>query len=110
MSESSNTSWWQLALVLLKLALVLLVVGGGLTSFLLVANYPMYLSDVGNQQACEMAYGPNATYVGDTWGGVDRQGALCQTEDGIKIAESQTAPMNQDTATDYLAAVANGEA
>lgn len=82
----------------------------GILGLLLLGGYPTYLSDVGNQHACETTFGENATYVGKTGAGYTTQrGALCQTNDGLRIIESQTAPMNWDTFNGYLSGVFDGE-
>lgn len=103
MSDESEVSWWAFPLLMVFAATVLF-------SILLIGNYPMYLSEVGNQQACEDAYGPSAVYVGDTGAGfANNKGALCQTDDGLKIVKRQSAPMNLKTFNAYLHAVAQGE-
>jgi hypothetical protein len=89
--------------------LVVLVFSVGMGAMLAVANYPTYLSEVGNQNACEEAYGPDAAYVGDTGAGMSQDGALCQTDGGLKIVEGQTAPANWETATSYLDAIVSME-
>ncbi|SNZ06123.1 hypothetical protein SAMN06269185_1057 [Natronoarchaeum philippinense] len=79
-------------------------------AMLTVVGYPSYLSEVGNQQACEEAYGENATYIGDTGAGFEFDGALCKTDDGLHIVESQNAPVSIETFTNYLSAGLDGEA
>lgn len=93
----------------LSLAAVMVIGVSGLMSIVIVGSYPTYLADKGNQNACEDAFGPDATYVGTTGAGMEQKGALCQTNDGLKVVESQMAPMNFQTTKDYLTAVINGE-
>lgn len=104
MSESGDgggsAASFKLMIPLLIFAFVVL---GGL---LIVSGYPGYLSDLGNQQACESEFGPNSTFVGTTG---DRDGALCKTDGEIGLVKSQDAPMNEETWSKYLDRVYQGE-
>lgn len=73
-------------------------------------GYPDYREQIGNQQACEAAHGPDATYVGHPGQSLDRNGALCLVDGDIEIIESQPAPINKETLSSYIRAIASGEA
>lgn len=80
---------------------------GLLASIFLLTNYSVWLADQGNQAACEAAFGPSASYIGDVSGG---SGIICTTPDGPKLTDGQTKRMSLRTWWNYLDAVLAGQA
>lgn len=86
----------------LVIVLAGLVVSAAVLSMAVVASYPLYLDDLGNERACADAYGPNATYLGTTGQATDNGGVLCRSGDEVHIIEGRTAPMNWETFTSHV--------
>lgn len=101
--DSPKSIWLQ------SIALILVAVVG-FSAFLLVAQYPMYLDDIGDQQACEDEFGDSAVYAGDVGGiGSGGDSVFCKTDRGVKITEGKNAPMSIETLQQYLGAVGRGD-
>lgn len=69
----------------------------------LMWGYMDYMEAQGTEQACQDKYGESAEYVGDTsaFGG----SGICDTADGQKYIDSETAPMSLGSFGDYLSQV-----
>lgn len=95
--DGEPSNWVAFALLAAAIGLLVglfLLLGG-------VWGYFDYLMQEGSQQACENKYGEKAEFVGDT--GFASETGVCDTPDGQKYVELETAPMNLETLQEYLA-------
>lgn len=63
-------------------------------------GYMDYLEERGTEQACIERYGEGSEYVGDT--GFASQTGVCDTPEGQKYVDIQTAPVSIGTFADYV--------
>lgn len=103
---------WEEAKQTLRLLAPVVIVLVMLAGMILVAGYPDYLHERGSQNACEEAFGENATYQGEVGGFLSSgDGVFCDTGGGeVRTTEGRTAPVTLGTFTDYLGAVGRGDA
>lgn len=99
--EDTSTRRFVLVVVLL-----LTIIGIAFTTMLVTLEYPVYLSESGNEQACKDEFGESAAYLGELEG----DGIICKSGEDIHLIEGQDRPANMDTFGEYLNAVVSGEA